>query len=330
MIQDFHRLFAIVIAILVVASVVGAVLSRRVRTADGRATVSNLNARIRSWWVMAAVFGITILSGPVVTTVMFGLLSFLAMREFITLNRTGRSDHSVLFWAFFVILPLHYLLVGIRWYGMFTIFIPVYAFVFIPFRRVLTGDTREFLASTAKIQWALLVCVYAVSHMPMLLALPLHHYEGQNAALLFYFILIVQLSDVLQYVWGKTLGRHPMAPHVSPSKTWEGAVGGIATTVLVGTCLWWATPFAPYQSALMALLICIAGLLGGLVMSAIKRDLGAKDWGASIAGHGGFLDRIDSLCFAAPLFFHVCGFFFGNGMNPSPPQWILDLVGRHP
>ena len=250
------------------------------------------------------------------------------MREFITLNRTERADHEVLFWAFFVILPLHYFLVGVRWYGMFTIFIPVYAFVFIPFRRVLSGNTKNFLASTAKIQWALLVCVYAVSHMPMILALPIEGYEGRNATLVLFFVLTVQLSDVLQYVWGKTCGRHPVAPKVSPSKTWEGTLGGIGSTVAVSTCLWWATPFTPWQAALMALLICAAGFFGGLVMSAIKRDLGAKDWGSTIAGHGGFMDRIDSLCFAAPLFFHLCGFYFGTGVDPRPPEWVLHLLGR--
>lgn len=321
-------LLALTGVILVVASVVGALLARRTGEGPARATVANLNARIRSWWVMSAIFGATILLGPVFTTVLFALLSFLAMREFITLTKTDRADHEVLFWAFFIILPLHYLFAGIRWYGMFSIFIPVYAFVFIPFRRVLTGETRDFLANTARIQWALLICVYAVSHMPMLLALPIAGYEGENAKLLFFFVLTVQLSDVLQYVWGKTLGRRPVAPRVSPHKTWEGTVGGIGSAVLVSSLLWWATPFNPWQAAAMALLICLAGFFGGLVLSAIKRDLGAKDWGGSIAGHGGFLDRIDSLCFAAPLFFHITGFCFGTGMNPSPPAWMLEWIGR--
>ncbi|HQW28493.1 MAG TPA: phosphatidate cytidylyltransferase, partial [Verrucomicrobiales bacterium] len=192
----------------------------------------------------------------------------------------------------------------------------------------LTGETKNFLMSTARIQWSLLICVYAVSHMPMILALPIAGYEGKNANLLFFFVLTVQLSDVLQYVWGKTCGKRPVAPRVSPHKTWEGTIGGIGTTVLVSTCLWWATPFNPWQAAAMALMICLAGFFGGLVLSAIKRDLGAKDWGGAIAGHGGFLDRIDSLCFAAPLFFHITGFCFGTGIDPRPPGWLLELIGR--
>lgn len=326
--QQTLLLLGTVGVILVVASIIGAILAARVTSEGARKTVANLNARIRSWWVMSAVFCATMLLGQIFTTVLFACLSFLALREFITLNKTERADHEVLFWVFFAILPLHYFLVGIRWYGLFTIFIPVYAFVFIPFRRVLAGETKGFLNSTAKIQWALLVCVYAVSHMPMLLALPLKGYEGQNAKLLFFFVLTVQLSDVLQYVWGKTCGKRPIAPNVSPHKTVEGTLGGIGTTVLISSCLWWATPFNPWQAALMALLICLAGFFGGLVLSAIKRDLGAKDWGASIAGHGGFMDRIDSLCFAAPLFFHLCSFYFGTGFDPRPPEWVLNLLGK--
>jgi len=326
--HDTQLLLGLVGGILVIASVIGAILSSRAQSGTSRSTITNLNARIRSWWVMAAIFSATILLGPVFTTVLFAMLSFLAMREFITLNRTERADHEILFWAFFVILPLHYFLVGIHWYGMFSIFIPVYAFIFIPFRRVLTGETKNFLMSTARIQWSLLICVYAVSHMPMILALPIAGYEGKNANLLFFFVLTVQLSDVLQYVWGKTCGKRPVAPRVSPHKTWEGTIGGIGTTVLVSTCLWWATPFNPWQAAAMALMICLAGFFGGLVLSAIKRDLGAKDWGGAIAGHGGFLDRIDSLCFAAPLFFHITGFCFGTGIDPRPPGWLLELIGR--
>ncbi|HCN30642.1 MAG TPA: phosphatidate cytidylyltransferase [Verrucomicrobiales bacterium] len=326
--RDIQILLGAVLGILVIASVTGALLSGRARSDSARQTIANLNARIRSWWVMSFVFGAVLVLGPLFTTLLFACLSFLVMREFVTLTRTERADHEVLFWAFFVILPLHYLWVGAGWHGMATIFIPVYAFAFIPFRRVLTGETRGFLMSTARIQWALLICVYAVSHMPMLLALPLKNYEGQNAKLLFFFVLTAQLSDVLQYVWGKTCGRRPVAPRVSPHKTWEGTLGGIGSTVLVSTCLWWATPFNPWQAALMALLICLAGFFGGLVLSAIKRDLGAKDWGGSIAGHGGYMDRMDSLCFAAPLFFHLTGFYFGTGMDPAPPEWILRVLGR--
>ena len=174
----------------------------------------------------------------------------------------------------------------------------------------MAGDCENFLERTAKVQWGLMVCVYCVSYTPALLSLKIPGYEGQNGKLMFYFVLVAQMSDVLQYVWGKTLGRHKIAPTVSPNKTWEGFIGGIACATLIGAALWWATPFTPLASAGMSLAITLMGFGGGLVMSAIKRDRGVKDYGTLIEGHGGVMDRIDSLCFAAPVFFHLTRYFF--------------------
>ena len=199
---------------------------------------------------------------------------------------------------------------GIQWYGLFAIFIPVYAFLFVPMRSALAGDTEDFLARTAKIQWGLMVAVYCVSHAAALLMLNIPGNEGEQAKLLLFLIVVVQIFDVLQYVFGGAIGKHRIVPKVSPNKTWEGTVGGIASATLVGALLWWITPFTPWASAAIALLLCIVGLAGGLVMSAIKRDRGIKDFGTLIEGHGGVMDRIDSLCFAAPVFFHVVRYFY--------------------
>lgn len=326
--NDIKLLLGGVLAVLVTATAAGAVLTRRAKSPTACDTAANFNARTRSWWVMACVFAGTLALGKTSTVLLFGAISFLALREYITLTATRKADHGPLFWSFFVILPLQYFLVAINWHGMATIFIPVYAFILIPVRRALAGDCERFLETTAKIQWGLLVCVYFVSHMPMILSLPIEGFEGRNANLLFFLVVVVQASDVFQYLWGKTCGKHKIAPQVSPGKTWEGFVGGVASATILGGLLWWATPFAPHQAAIMAFILCLAGFAGGLVMSAIKRDLGAKDWGASIAGHGGFMDRIDSLCFAAPLYFHLCGFYFGTGMDPRPPEWILQWLGK--
>ena len=299
-----------VLGLLVVATIVGWALSRRVTTDEGRKTVQNMNVRIRAWWFMAAIFGMALFVGRIGTTVLFGVISFLALREFVTLTPTRPGDHQALFWVFFVITPLQYYLVGIEWYGLAVIMIPVYAFLFIPIRMAMEGDVKQFLERTAKVQWGLMVCVYCVSHAPMLLSLQIPNFAGQNAKLLFWFVLVAQLSDVLQWVWGKSLGRHKIAPQVSPNKTWEGFVGGVATATAIGAALWWATPFTPGQAAAMALAITLMGFCGGLVMSAIKRDRGVKDYGTVIEGHGGVMDRIDSLCFAAPVFFHLTRFWF--------------------
>lgn len=302
-------LIAAVTAILLIASISGYLISRNTSDDSKRTVVNNLNDRIRSWWVMCLIFFAAIASGNTGSVILFALLSFLALREFITLTPTHRGDHRTLFWLFFIITPLHYYLVFIQWYGLFSIMIPVYAFLFIPLRSALAGDTDSFLERTAKIQWGLMVCVYCVSHAPALLMLEIPGYQG-NFKLLFFLVLTTQLSDVMQYVFGKTLGRRKIAPLVSPNKTWEGFIGGITASSLAGAALWWATPFTPLQAGLMALTINLMGFAGGLCMSAIKRDRGIKDFGTMIEGHGGIMDRIDSISFAAPVFFHLTRFYF--------------------
>jgi len=308
MIRDRQTLmlFGGVLALLVVATIVGQLIKLRSRSA----VVDNLNARIRAWWVMSAVFALSLLTGGLGSVILFAALSFFALREFITLTPTRPADHSALFWVFFIITPLQYYLVATQWYGFFSVLIPVYGFLFIPSRIAISGDSAAFLERSSKIQWGLMVCVYCVSHVPALLMLEIPGYAGKNARLLFFLVVIVQLSDVLQYVWGKLLGRHKIAPVISPSKTWEGFIGGILSATLIGTSLWWATPFTVWQTMGMAFVITVMGFLGGLTMSAIKRDAGVKDWGSSIQGHGGVLDRIDSICFAGPIFFHLTRYFF--------------------
>lgn len=300
-----------VILLLLIGSVTGWALSRRTLSESGRKTVDNLNARMRAWWVMTAVFALALLTGGIGSIVLFALSSFMALREFVTLTPTRLGDHRSLFWAFFVITPLQYVLLSVEWYGLFSIFIPVYVFLLLPIRSAVAGDTERFLERAAKIQWGLMICVYSLSHAPALLTLlNIPNYVGENGKLLYYFVMICELSDVMQYTFGKLFGRHLISPAVSPNKTWEGLIGGISATVAIGAALWWATPFTPWESAGMSLAICAMGFGGGLVMSAIKRDRGVKDWGASIAGHGGVLDRIDSLCFSAPVFFHLTRYYF--------------------
>jgi len=308
-----HRLlilFGGVLALLIAASIVGAILKKSATSESAQRTITNLNSRTRAWWKMSAIFALTLVIGKHGSLVLFALLSFLALREYITLVPTRRGDHRTLFWTFFIITPLQYFLIGIDWYGLFAILIPAFAFVFIPARIALAGDTEHFLERAAKIQFGLMICAYCLSHAPALLILKIPNYEGRDSVLLLYLVLVDQMSDVLQYVWGKLLGRHKIAPNVSPNKTWEGFVGGVATATLLGAFLSWATPFTRWQSAGMSLAITLMGFLGGLVMSAIKRDAGVKDFGAAIEGHGGILDRIDSLCFAAPVFFHLVRYLF--------------------
>ncbi|MBG6245990.1 phosphatidate cytidylyltransferase [Candidatus Symbiopectobacterium sp. 'North America'] len=292
--------------LLIVASLIGFILSRRKQND----TIANLNARIRAWWVMCTISVIAMLIGPIGSVVLFALMSFYALRECVTLTPTRRGDHEALFWCFFIILPLQYLLVGIEWYNLFVIFIPVYAFLFIPARVALASDTMHFLERCAKIQWSLMIAVYCVSHAPALLMLSIPGFEGENIKLVLFMMIVVQISDVLQYVFGKLWGKRAIVPKLSPNKTVEGFVGGILSASLIGAALFWVTPFSPVAAFFISLLITLLGFAGGLCMSAIKRARGVKDFGAMLEGHGGMMDRIDSLCFAAPVFFHVVRYFY--------------------
>ena len=292
-------------AILVLASIIGAVLSQRLSPDGENPVIENLNARINAWWVMVILLGLAFIAGKPGVVLLFALCSFAALREFLTLTTHNRADHWSLVACFFLILPLQYWFLATDWYGIYSIFIPVYAFLVLPVVSALRGTTKDFLIRVSETQWALMICVYCASHVPALLYLRIPGFEGRNVILIAYLIFVVQLSDVMQYVWGKLVGRTKVAPNLSPSKTWEGLIGGALTASGVGTALWWMTPFSPLQAAGMCLLITLMGFFGGLVMSAIKRDRGIKDWGHLIAGHGGFLDRLDSVIFAAPIFFHI-------------------------
>ncbi|MFB4369350.1 MULTISPECIES: phosphatidate cytidylyltransferase [unclassified Pseudomonas] len=303
-------LFAGIGGLLLLASLIGWLL--KLRAGPGpHSVIDNLNARINAWWAMVAVIGFAFLFGYTGVVVLFYCVSFYALREFMTLTPTRRSDYPALVAAFYFALPMQYLLIGIGWYGLFAIFIPVYVFLLLPILSSLGGDTTRFLERTSKVQWGLMIAVYCISTVPALLTLEIAGYEGRNLLLIAWLVIVVQISDVLQYVCGKLAGKRKIAPNLSPSKTVEGFFGGVALATLIGASLYWITPFAFWQAALFALLVCLLGFAGGLVMSAIKRDRGVKDWGHMIEGHGGMLDRLDSVCFAAPVFFHMVRYWWG-------------------
>lgn len=299
--------------VLVFASAVGWLLARIYSPKGENSAIENLNDRIRAWWLMVLALALAFLGGRVGVIVLFAICAFAALREFMTLTNAGRADYRSLIVAFFIVLPMQFYLVWIGWYGLFAIFIPVWVFLLLPIVSVLAGETRNYLVRIAEMQWALMICVFCVSHVPALLDLRIPGYGDRNVLLIAWLVIVVQLSDVLQYVWGKLIGRRKLAPRLSPSKTVEGLAGGALSASLIGTALWWMTPFRPGQALAMSLMVTALGFAGGLVMSAIKRDKGVKDWGHTIAGHGGFIDRLDSVVFAAPIFFHVTRYFWNVG-----------------
>jgi phosphatidate cytidylyltransferase len=307
---DLLRLLAGVLAVLVAASLAGYLLQSRYSPDGGNQAIENLNERIRAWWVMAVLLAVAFAGGRAGVILLFGFCSFAALREFLTLTNARQADHWSLVAAFFIVLPLQYYLVWVEWYGLYSIFIPVYVFLLLPIVSALRGETEGYLVRIAEVQWALMICIFCASFVPALLNLDIPGYEGRNVLLIAFLIVVVQLSDVLQYVWGKLLGKRKIAPRLSPSKTVEGFVGGVLSATAIGGCLWWMTPFTFLEAAMLAFTVAILGFFGGLVMSAIKRDRGVKDWGHVIAGHGGFIDRLDSVVFSAPVFFHLVRYWW--------------------
>jgi len=300
------RIMAVTAAVLIAASVLVAVL-RRARPATD---FGELEARVRSWWLMASVFFAAILVDARISLVFFGLLSFWALKEYVTLLETRPADHRALFWAFLAV-PAQYYLVWIGWYGMFVLFIPVYMFLFLPLRLVIAGQPRGFVRSASQLQWGLMAFVFGLSHLGVLLrfAEPLPGPGVDGRTLVLFLVFVTEMSDVLQYAWGKLFGRHKILPTISPNKTWEGFVGGVLSASALSLLVRFLTPFPVWETLVVSLLICVVGFFGGAVMSAVKRDLGTKDFGSLIPGHGGVLDRVDSLCYSAPVFFHYVRFF---------------------
>lgn len=290
-----------IFVLLVVASILAWLLSRRQPEKDW----GELQQRIRTWWLMATVFALAIGLGRSISLVFFAFISFLAFKEFLSMIPTRRADRRVLFWAYLSI-PVQYWWAGQEWYGMFIIFIPVYVFLFLPMRMVLIGETRGFLSAVGTLHWGLMTTVFSLSHLAYLLVLPPSgNPNGGGPALAFYLVLLTQLNDVSQYTVGKIFGRRRVAPSVSPRKTLEGLLGGIAATTALAVALApWLTPLRFGESVLAGLLISVAGFVGDLTISAVKRDLGRKDTGSLLPGHGGILDRVDSISYTAPLFFH--------------------------
>jgi phosphatidate cytidylyltransferase len=267
---------------------------------------------LRSLWVGSVVFWLAWVAGPLGATLLFGVFSFLALREFITLAHTRRSDHRSLLLAFFVVLPLQYMIVGIRGFDLFTVFIPVYVFLALPMLSALAGDPERFLERNAKIQWGITVCVYGLSHAPALLLLEFPGYEGRGAFLLFFLVMVAAAAQIVQEAMSRWLRRRPVARHIDRSFSYRAWACGAAAGAVLGALLFWITPFQPWQAAVLGLMAGGAGTLGEFVMKALKKDAGVRYWGntASVTGAVGLLDRVAPLCFAAPVFFHSVRWYF--------------------
>ena len=267
---------------------------------------TELKVRTRSWWAMATIFVLASLLHPVITFVSLGLLSFFALKEISSISKNVRdADRSVLIWCFLAI-PVQYYFAYIGHYGLFLIFIPVFMYLWIPFMLVVKGETEDISRSMSVLPTQLIFTVFAISHLAFLVSLPgLPGFDAGGRGLLLFIVFITEMNDIFQFTWGKLLGRYRILPRVSPGKTWEGLIGGVITTMVVGYYLRFLTPFSETEILITCGLVAITGFIGDVIVSAIKRDLGLKDTGKAIPGHGGILDRIDSLAPTAPVFFHI-------------------------
>lgn len=278
-----------------------------------RQDFTELTQRVYSWWVMVGLFSLVILLSPTVTLLFIALICFLALKEFLSIIPLRQIDHRLLLWIYLAI-PLQFFWISQDAYGMFLIFIPTYMFLFLALNLVLGGETKGFLNAAGSLFWGLMITVYGLSHLAYLLITPNDgRANAGGVGLLLYLVFLTEFNDICQYIWGKLFGKHPILPKVSPKKTWEGFLGGLLTTTFLAWLLApWLTALLPWHALLIGLLLGSAGFAGDVTISALKRDLALKDTGTLIPGHGGILDRIDSLTYTAPLFFYFVTHLYGH------------------
>jgi phosphatidate cytidylyltransferase len=310
--ETFFAVLAGVVTLFATATLLGSWLQARTTDTVKLAWINQLNQRIQGSWAIVGVFALGFALGGAALTVVFALASFFALREFVALTPIRSSDHWALVIAFYLVIPLQYILVAGGWYGWYAVLIPVYLFLLLPVVMALRQDNERYLERVAKVQWGLMISVYCVSHAPAIATIAIAGYEGGGALLLLWFLLVVQLSELLAVVASAAVGRTPLRSN--PAKSREGVlIGGVAAAVC-GTLLWWMTPFSWWQAALLAGTIVTAGFMGTLVLASAKASLGVRDqWldgGVPLAR--GALGRLDAVSFAAPVFFHLTVYFFGT------------------
>ena len=270
--------------------------------------VDEMQIRTRSWWIMCCIFLFASIVNPVVTYFALGFLSFLTLRELYSQLKLRKIDRSVLFFCYLSI-PIQYFLAFKGYYTLFLIFIPVFMFIIIPFLLVLTAETKDIIRSMCILPTSLMLGVFGISHLALLISFPEMNSNGVSGkALLLFLIFITEANDIMQFVWGKIFGKHKILPKVSPNKTWEGFIGGVISTTIIGYFMGFLTPLNTWQLILLSSSIAVFGFMGDAIMSAVKRDFGVKDMSNAIPGHGGVLDRVDSLSTTASPFFHIVYF----------------------
>ena len=305
----------IVLGFLLFCTGLGVVFKRKTSSETGRKLAVLWGARVRVWWSMVAVFFVAFLTHGIGSIVFFGIISFILLRELITVTPTKNDDYRVLLWSFFMVLPCHYALLFVNWYGLFVILIPVYVFLIVPPMIAATGSLSRFFERAAKIQWALMLCVYCVGYAPALLLLRLEGAPFPNAPLLLFLVAVVQMRETTADLVNALPRTHPTfrGKAMEWEMTWEGALTGTVVAGLAGLLLTPITEFSNLQAVSMALAISVMCEASNMCLAGLRADWG-RHGTVIIECHGAMIERIMPICFAAPVFFHLTRFFCLTGV----------------
>ena len=303
-----------ILGVLIVLSAIGTIIGNWLvsRAQGNEARLNNLrvvNSRVRASWPLLIVFAIAFCLGEAALLLFFAFASFFALREFIALTPTRRHDHVILIIAFYIAIPVQYILLGYEEIGLFSLFIPVYLFLTLPVVMALAKDTDRFLDRTALPSSPLSVFVtLSSSDAPAIATLNLTRFNSSGLLLMLYFLLVLYFADLFQIMASAIWGGKPTWSN--QYKTYKGIIIGSIGALIMGSALFWMTPFRAWQAPLMSLLIIVSGTLGALVMSSVKRSLGAVRLDTSMMLTRGALDRMEMLFFSAPVFYHSTIFLF--------------------
>ncbi|MFA6237759.1 MAG: phosphatidate cytidylyltransferase [Bacteriovorax sp.] len=277
-----------------------------IRAIKGNSNLINeLIERTRSWWVMLLIFTVVVFINRELATIGIALLSLIAFRELSSNLNLRNSDRRTILWCYIAI-PFQFMAAYTQYYAFFVIFIPVIMYIFLTFRTVAKGDVENITRSLGSIHWAIMLTIFSFSHIVYILSFPLkENFSAGNGGMVLFLVLITEFNDIFQFTCGKFFGKNKIIPSVSPNKTTEGFIGGMILTTFMGYLLKFLLPINTEKTVILTVLLCIVGFSGDITLSAVKREHKIKDMGNSIPGHGGMMDRLDSLAFTSITFFYL-------------------------
>ena len=297
----------VVFGVLIICSSIFGIISLKNKSDS----ISELVVRTNSWWKMAIGITVVATAPAIIGTVVLAYVVFVALREMLSIIPLRTADRIVLV-ASYIAIPIQFYLAYKNYYYLFQIFIPLVMFISVSVILVLTGETNRIGRSMAIIPTTLMLTVYMPSHMVLLFHVSVPGFTVGAGGLIIFLIMITAFNDIFQFTWGKLLGKRKILPRISPNKTWVGFIGGVFTSGVLGGALSFLTPLDYINCFYIGLSLSIIGFIGDSIISAVKRDLKIKDTDDLIPGHGGAMDRLDSIVLTTPTFYHLLIFFIEN------------------